>query len=111
MERAAEGKIMSHSETMDGGRADENIANMKPLKSNYIIAVLISLLPYRAEFSRNAKNVTPGSSLCPVGTLWTPPVGSLSAPRSLPGPVPVAHHGHPCDHPQLDWKREFILGL
>ena len=28
-----------------------------------------------------------------------PPVGPLSAPRSLPGPVPAAHHGHPCDHP------------
>ena len=48
-------------------------------------------------------------ALCPVALLWIPPlytpcppldpppVGSLSAPRPLPGSVPAAHHGHPCD--------------
>ena len=39
------------------------------------------------------------TAICPLKRpLDPPPVGSLSALRSLLGPVPAAHHGHACDH-------------
>ena len=34
-----------------------------------------------------------------LGTLWTPPVVPLGAPRSLPETVPATYHGNSCDHP------------
>ena len=59
MERAAEGKRMVHSATMDGGRLEKRIiANIKIAYIKlYINSFRITLFPYRAEFSRNAKNV------------------------------------------------------
>ena len=61
MERAAEGKGMVHSETMDGWRLEEIIANIKLLTSNSILihnSFRVTLFPYMEGFSRDPKNVT-----------------------------------------------------
>ena len=45
-----------------------------------------------ASKGANERPATPRRQVPPAGTLWPPPVGSLSSPRSLPGPVLAARH-------------------
>ena len=74
------------------------------LRCHFVISLLFMWSRLPLGHGSNERPETPSRQVPPVGHLRTSLVGSLRAPRPLPGLAPAAHHDKPCDHLQVMLK-------